>query len=183
MLFATHLTSIYDRALDDRLLHEVEHAAYLLAAWRCGRPCSVSGAAPPWPASAAVFGVIAGGALLGMILLAATEPLMPTYAARLGAERALDDQRTAAAMMWVTGMLTTLPLLVVAVWRWASAEERIARRAEALAERYGDPAEAARRSSVASAPPVTVTAVTSSPWPSSTQHVPAVSSWNSAAVT
>ena len=81
-----------------------------------------------------MFGVIAGGALLGMILLAATEPLMPTYAARLGADRALDDQRAAAAIMWVTGMFTTLPLLVLAVWRWASAEERIARRAEALAD-------------------------------------------------
>ena len=81
-----------------------------------------------------MFGVIAGSAFLGVILLAATEPLMPTYDARLGADRALDDQRTAAAIMWVTGMLTTLPLLVVAVWRWASAEERIARRAEALAD-------------------------------------------------
>ena len=34
VLFATHLTSIYDRALDDRLLHEAEHAAYLLGAVR-----------------------------------------------------------------------------------------------------------------------------------------------------
>ena len=81
-----------------------------------------------------MFGVIAGGALLGMILLSATAPLMPTYEARLGAARALDDQRAAAALMWVTGMLTTLPLLVLAVWRWASTEERIARRAEALAD-------------------------------------------------
>ena len=32
VLFATHLTSIYDRALDDRLLHEAEHAAYLIGA-------------------------------------------------------------------------------------------------------------------------------------------------------
>ena len=37
-------------------------------------------------------------------------------------------------MMWVTGMLTTLPLLVLAVWRWAATEERVARRAEALAD-------------------------------------------------
>jgi putative membrane protein len=81
-----------------------------------------------------VFGVIAGSAFLGVILLTATTPLMPTYERQLGAVRALDDQRTAAAIMWVTGMLTTLPLLIAAVWRWASAEERIARRAEALAD-------------------------------------------------
>ena len=31
-------------------------------------------------------------------------------------------------------MLTTLPLLVAAVWRWASTEQRVAQRAEALAD-------------------------------------------------
>ena len=34
--------------------------------------------------------------------------------------------------MWVSGMLTTVPLLLLAVWRWASAEERATPRAEAL---------------------------------------------------
>ena len=72
VLFVTHLTSIYDRALDDRWLHEAEHAAYLVGRSRCGRRCSASGAGRPWHASASVFGVIAGGALLGMILLSAT---------------------------------------------------------------------------------------------------------------
>ena len=41
--------------------------------------------------------------------------------------------------MWVTGLLTTLPLLVAAVWRWASAEEQMARRAEALADSAAAP--------------------------------------------
>ena len=36
--------------------------------------------------------------------------------------------------MWVTGMFTTLPLLVAAVWRWASTEQKVAQRAEALAD-------------------------------------------------
>ena len=31
-------------------------------------------------------------------------------------------------------MVTTVPLLLVAVWRWASAEERTTRRAETLAD-------------------------------------------------
>nr|MBA3288747.1 cytochrome c oxidase assembly protein [Acidimicrobiia bacterium] len=79
-----------------------------------------------------VFGVGAGGALLAMVLLAAPTPLIETYETQLGADRALSDQRSAAALMWIAGMLTTVPLLVVAVWRWASTEERIARRAEAL---------------------------------------------------
>jgi cytochrome c oxidase assembly factor CtaG len=82
----------------------------------------------------AVFGVIAGSAFLAIVLMAATAPMMPTYEARLGPRAALDDQRAAAAIMWVSGMFTTLPLLVLAVWRWAATEERVARRSEALAD-------------------------------------------------
>lgn len=132
VLFATHLTAIYDIALGDRLVHEAEHAAYLLGAvlvW--GAVLSVGRRGAP-ARVAAVFAVGAGGALLGMILLASPAPLIPTYEAQLGAGRALSDQRSAAALMWVGGMLTTVPLLLLAVWRWASTEERVTRRAEAL---------------------------------------------------
>jgi putative membrane protein len=142
VLFVTHLTTIYDRALDDRLLHEIEHGAYLLGAVLTWAAVLGAGQAPAPARVGAVFGLGAGGALLGMILLSATEPLIPTYEARLGFDRALTDQRAAAALMWVGGMLTTVPLLLIAVWRWASTEDRIARRAEALA----DAAAAARRS-------------------------------------
>jgi putative membrane protein len=78
----------------------------------------------------AVFGVIGGSALLGVILLSATAPLISTYALELGVEAALDDQRAAASLMWVGGMAITLPLLMVSVWRWAAAEERVAVRSE-----------------------------------------------------
>jgi putative membrane protein len=132
VLFATHLTAIYDRALHDRLIHELEHGGYLagavltwaavLGAGRAGAAARVGG----------VFGLGVGGALLGMVLLSATSPLVPTYEIRLGTARALSDQRTAAALMWVSGMATTVPLLLIAIWRWAAAEERAARRAEAL---------------------------------------------------
>ena len=134
VMYATHLTAIYDEALSDRWLHEAEHAAYLLAAgamWAAVVGVRRTGAAAR---VGAVFGVTALSSFLALILMAAARPLMPTYAARLGVEDALADQRAAAALMWVTGMLTTLPLLVAAVWRWASAEEQVARRAEALAD-------------------------------------------------
>lgn len=134
ILFVTHLSVIYDEALHRRWLHELEHVAYL-----GGAVLTWAAVLGPRRAGAvgrigAAFGVSAGGALLGMILLTAPTPLVDTYAARLG-EGALDDQRRAAALMWVGGMLATVPLFMLAVWRWASAEHRAVTRAEALVDR------------------------------------------------
>ena len=132
-LFTTHMTTWYDRSLHDRLLHDAEHAAYLLGAtltWAAVR--GVGRTAAPAPLGA-VFGVSAAGALLGMILMSASEPLMPTYEELLGTADAVSDQRAAAAIMWVGGMVATVPLLLLAGWRWAAAEERVTRRAEQLA--------------------------------------------------
>jgi putative membrane protein len=137
VLFVTHLTSVYDRALHDRWVHELEHVAYLLGAVLAWTAVIGGRRATSVARVGAVFGIGVAGAVLGMALLSAREPLIPTYAARLGAAEALSDQRAAAALMWVTGMTTTLPLLVIAVWRWAATEERITRRAEALAASAG----------------------------------------------
>jgi putative membrane protein len=94
----------------------------VLAAGSAAGPARVAG----------VFAVIAGSALLGVVLLTASMPLMDTYAERLGESRALDDQRAAASLMWVGGMALSLPLLLTAFWRWASAEQRATETAERL---------------------------------------------------
>lgn len=139
VLYVTHLTAIYDLALDHRPIHDLEHVAYLagaVALWAAIRmPGRVHGAARVGAAMA----VIGGTALLGVVLLSASEPLVPTYVESLGAGEALDDQRRAASFMWAGGMGLTLPLLLASVWMWASAEERVARRAEALADRPPSP--------------------------------------------
>lgn len=133
VLFTTHLTSWYDESLHNRLLHDAEHGAYLLGAAMTWAAVRGVGRAPAPARLGAAFGVSAAGALLGMILMSASEPLMPTYEEMLGAADAVADQRAAAAIMWVGGMLATVPLLLIAGWRWASTEERIVRQAEALA--------------------------------------------------
>ncbi len=135
VLFATHLSSIYDRALRDRVVHEVEHAGYLLGAvltWAAVLRVSRSA---PLARVGIAMGVAAGGALLGMILLTAPAPLIATYEARMGTAAALTDQRAAASIMWIGGMATTVPLLLLGVWRWAANEERVAHRIEALTDR------------------------------------------------
>jgi putative membrane protein len=50
----------------------------------------------------------------------------------MGVADAVADQHNGAALMWVGGMALTLPLVLVAVWRWASAEEQAVRRREQL---------------------------------------------------
>ncbi len=132
VLFVTHLTGIYDAALDSRFVHDLEHVAYLGSAIALWAAVLSAGSAAAPARVAGVFAVIAGSALLGVVLLTASVPLMDTYADQLGADRALDDQRAAASLMWVGGMALSLPLLLTAVWRWASAEQRTAEAAERL---------------------------------------------------
>jgi putative membrane protein len=133
-LYVTHLTGIYDAALDDQWVHDLEHVAYIASSCALWAAVTANGRASSAQRVGAVFGVIGGSALLGVVLLSATTPLVPTYASELGVEGALDDQRAAASLMWVGGMAITLPLLIVSVWRWAAAEERIAERIESAGD-------------------------------------------------
>jgi len=132
VLFGTHLTGIYDAALGNRLVHDAEHLAYAATAILLWVAVRGSGTSAAVGRVGSAFAVIAGSAILGIVLLSASTPLYSTYVDLLGPEAALDDQRVAASLMWVGGMATTLPLLLVAVWRWASTEERIAGRSEQL---------------------------------------------------
>ncbi|MEM8618243.1 MAG: cytochrome c oxidase assembly protein [Actinomycetota bacterium] len=131
-LFVTHLTGIYDLALSNRLVHDLEHVAYLGAAVALWAAVRGVGRAAAVTRVGSAFAVIAGTAMLGIVLLTASAPLVPTYADQLGDAAAVDDQRVAASIMWVSGMAMTLPLLLLAVWRWATTEERIAVAAERL---------------------------------------------------
>lgn len=135
VLVLTHLTPVYDAALGSTWIHEAEHLGYLLTAcalWASIRHASRVNSAP---AVFAVLGVIAGTAIVSTALLSAPSPLVDTYADRAGDASALSDQRVAAATMWISGMLVTMPLLFLAVWRWADREQRIAERTEAIADR------------------------------------------------
>lgn len=135
VLFVTHLTSIYDRALEVRLVHDVEHVAYLGSAVLLWSVIRSAGQVDAVRRVGSVFAVIAGSALLGVVLLSANAPLVATYETRLGTAEALSDQRAAASLMWVGGMAVSLPLLVIAFWRWASTEQRIAHQREQLSDR------------------------------------------------
>ena len=121
-----HFSGWYDAALRVQWIHEAEHLAFIVTStWLWAAVLAPVHRRGPVRVIA-VFTTITGLSLIGMVLLAGTVPISDEYAARLGVEGAVDDQRTGAALMWVTGMAITIPLLFAAVWRWASTEERIA---------------------------------------------------------
>ena len=137
VLVVTHLTDIYDNALRHQFVHDLEHVAYLVAAAALWALVLGAGRRRGIDRIASVFAVIAGMAFLAAILMTADHALIASYAERNGPVEALDDQRMAAAIMWVTGMAITLPLLLLTVWRWATLEQTIAERREALERSTG----------------------------------------------
>lgn len=134
VLFATHLTGVYDLALRSRWVHDLEHVAYLGSAIGLWAVVLAPNRARATGRVGTAFAVIAGSAALGVVLTSADRPLIATYARRLGTTDALTDQRLAASLMWVGGMASSLPLLMAAVWTWASSEQRTAERAERLTD-------------------------------------------------
>lgn len=132
LMVVIHLTGAYDWALRVPVVHHLEHLGFLLAGiglW--STVLAPRGQRGAWRVAAS-FGAVGALALLGMVLTTTTEPLSEIYAGRLGVAEAVTDQHNGAALMWVGGMFLTLPLVLVAVWRWASAEEQAVRRREQL---------------------------------------------------
>lgn len=132
VMFGTHLTAFYNAALQHRVLHDVEHIAYLATAIGLWSVVLAPVGALAFGRVGAACAVIAGTAILGLVLTSANRPLVDAYIDLLGTDDALDDQRLAASLMWVGGMALGLPLVMVSVWRWASVEHRNAVESERL---------------------------------------------------
>jgi putative membrane protein len=132
ILVVIHVTSVYELALRSTVVHLVEHAGFLVAGcllWHAVLEPRVNHG--PWRVATA-FATVAATSLLGLVIATSETPLSSTYVERQGFDAALDDQRLGASLMWVGGMALTVPLVVVALWRWAAAEERATLRRERL---------------------------------------------------
>ena len=135
LVFVAHVGAVYDLALRNRPVHDLQHVAFLvsgIALWACAlgtRPARGPGR------FLAGFAAASALTLLSVWLLMMDAPLSHEYVDRVGAADALRDQRFGAGLMWVGMVALTMPLLMLAVWRWASAEQHMAERREALAAR------------------------------------------------
>jgi putative copper resistance protein D len=140
VMWATHFSPLFDLALEDPFLHDLEHAIYLGAGLLFWWP--VVGADPaPWRMSHPVralyvFLQMPQNTFLAVALLSAGTPLYAHYAtaARRWGPTPLADQQMAAGIMWLAGDLLFLLAVMGLVAAWFRYEERQTARADRQAD-------------------------------------------------
>lgn len=132
-----HYSSLYDDALENELLHYLQHANFLVVALLFWWP--VLGADPsPWRLPHPLrllylFLAMPQQSLLGVSLLQAPVVLYPHYVTnvRPWGMTPLEDQQLGAVIMWVVGDMAFLAGMFVVVAMWMRHEERRTRRLDA----------------------------------------------------
>lgn len=130
VVLGTHMTGLYDTALEDPLLHELEHAAYFWAGLLFLVPLVAADPIPHPPGPIARFSWLMGGMIVmsvpGALLTFAAAVRYPFYlepARELG-RSALADQHLAGTIMWVAGGLVMFLLALSVAMGAMLAEER-----------------------------------------------------------
>ena len=140
VMWATHFSPLFDAALEDPLLHDLEHGLFLGSALLFWWPAL--GLDPtPWrmvpPVRALyVFLQMPQNTFLSVALLGAPAALYPHYAtlARDWGPDPLRDQQIAAGTMWLVGDVTFLAAVIGLVWVWMRDDARDSARADRRAD-------------------------------------------------
>ena len=142
VMWATHFSAVFDRALEDPLLHNLEHAAYLGAGLLFWWP-AIGLDPTPWRMSHPVralyvFLQMPQNTFLAVAILSASAPLYEHYVtlARPWGPTPLADQQAAAGIMWIVGDLLFLAAILGLVAAWMRHEER----STAVSDRRADAA-------------------------------------------
>jgi putative membrane protein len=125
-----HFSVLYDQALENALLHHVQHATFLGAALLFWWPAI--GADPsPWRLAHPVrilylFLAMPQNSFLGVALMSASTVLYPHYVTnqRSWGISPIDDQALGGVLMWVVGDVAFLVGMMVVVALWMRHEER-----------------------------------------------------------
>jgi cytochrome c oxidase assembly factor CtaG len=134
-----HVPWLYDLTLRNAVVHDVEHASFLVLGTLFWIPILDS---PPLHArlgqlqrAAYAAGGAAAGWILALVLAFASTPLYPAYAAllhRLGGLSAIGDQQLAAGVMLGIGSIPFTIAVFVFVYRWLDDERPALARRTAL---------------------------------------------------
>ncbi len=149
VMWGTHFSPLFDAALENPWLHDLEHVLYLASAvlfwwpmvgrdpspWRMGHPARLL----------FMFMQMPFNSFLGVAILFSGMVLYPHYATtgRLWGPTPLEDQQAAGAIMWGLGDAGFLLALLLATAAWMRHDEAVTRRREAAED-----ARAAARGSV-----------------------------------
>jgi putative membrane protein len=126
VLFGTHFSPFYERALENETVHAGEHALYLAAALLFWMPIFAVAPAPHARSHPlrllTLFLSLPAGAFLGFAFYVTNRVLYPHYAARANA---LADQMNAGAVMWLSAGTPVLLALLWCVADWGARERRL----------------------------------------------------------
>ena len=139
LMFVVHAGPVYDLALHHQIAHDVQHVLFLVSGWLFWAGTLGARARQGPSRLIAALTAATGLTLLSVWILMLDAPLSDVYVERQGLAGALDDQRMGAGLMWVGMIALTMPMLVLAVWRWAAAEQRQAERYEQLTSDHSVP--------------------------------------------
>ena len=140
VVWLTHFSPLFNDALEDRGVHDAEHALFLAASLLFWWPAISADPARrriPYPVRVRyVLLQVPANSFLGMAILFAREPLYAHYAT-LGAPygiTALADQQLAGGVMWLAGDIALIGAILLIVAAWMRQEERDAPAAERRAD-------------------------------------------------
>jgi cytochrome c oxidase assembly factor CtaG len=126
VLYGTHFSPLYERALENETVHAWLHVLYLVTGLIYWNPIFAIAPAPHAPSHPArilaLFLSLPMTAFLGFGFYVTNRVLYPHYAARGGA---LDDQMNAGAVMWLSAGTPVLLALLWCVADWGARERRV----------------------------------------------------------
>ncbi len=137
VMWGSHVSPLFDAALRDPLIHDMEHGLYLATALLFWWPVVGRDPSPyrlPYPARVFyLFAQMPLNSLLGVAILFSDQVLYPHYATtgRPWPPSPLEDQQLAGAVMWGVGDAFFLLAILLVLADWMRHEEEATRRREA----------------------------------------------------
>ena len=130
VMWVSHFSALFDAALEDPVIHDLEHVLYLGSALLFWWPAAAVDPAP-WRMTHPVrllyvFLQMTQNTFLSVVILNTQTVLYPHYATlqRAWGPSPLEDQSMAAALMWVAGDLLFLGAIFAILIGWSRAEDR-----------------------------------------------------------
>jgi len=160
VMWGSHVSPLFDAALEDPLVHDLEHGLYLASALLFWMPVVGRDPSPyrlPYPARIGyLFLQMPLNSLLGVAILFSDQVLYPHYVTtgRPWPPTPLEDQQLAGAIMWGVGDAGFIVAILFVIAAWMRSEEAATRRREAAEDARAAAAEDARVVRDARAAPV-----------------------------